>query len=88
MSSHNRVMEMSTLRDVLVWSLVVNYGILLVWFVMFSLAHDAVYRLHTRWFRLSRETFDALNYGGMAVYKIGVLLLNVAPLVALLISGA
>lgn len=79
---------MSTLRDVLVWSLVVNYGILLVWFVMFSLAHDAVYRLHTRWFRLSRETFDALNYGGMAVYKIGVLLFNVAPLVALLISGA
>ena len=78
---------MSTLRDVLVWSLVVNYGILLVWFVMFSLAHDAVYRLHTRWFRLSRETFDALNYGGMAVYKIGVLLLNVAPLLALLISG-
>ena len=30
---------------------------------------------------------DALNYGGMAVYKIGVLLLNVAPLLALLISG-
>ena len=78
---------MSNLRDVLVWSLVVNYGILLVWFVMFSLAHDTVYRLHTRWFRLSRETFDALNYGGMAVYKIGVLLLNVAPLLALLISG-
>lgn len=78
---------MSTLRDVLVWSLIVNYGILLVWFVMFSLAHDAVYRLHTRWFRLSRETFDALNYGGMAVYKIGVLLFNVAPLLALLISG-
>ena len=54
---------------------------------MFSLAHDTVYRLHTRWFRLSRETFDALNYGGMAVYKIGVLLLNVAQLLALLISG-
>ena len=80
-------MDLSTLRDVLVWSLVVNYGILLVWFVMFSLAHDTVYRLHTRWFRLSRETFDALNYGGMAVFKIGVLLLNVAPLLALLISG-
>ncbi len=80
-------MDLSTLRDLLVWSLVVNYAILLVWFVMFSLAHDTVYRLHTRWFRLSRETFDALNYGGMAVYKIGVLLLNVAPLLALLISG-
>lgn len=80
-------MDLSTLRDVLVWSLIINYAILLVWFVMFSLAHDAVYRLHTRWFRLSRESFDALNYGGMAVYKIGVLLLNVAPLVASLIVG-
>ncbi len=80
-------MDLSTLRDVLLWSLVVNYAILLVWFLVFSRAHDAVYRLHSRWFRLSRESFDALNYGGMAVYKIGVLLLNVAPLLALLISG-
>lgn len=80
-------MDLSTLRDVLLWSMVVNYAILLVWFVVFSRAHDAVYRMHTRWFRLSPETFDALNYGGMAVYKIGVLLLNVVPLIAVALSG-
>lgn len=75
-----------TLRDVLIWSLVFNYVILLVWFGALVFAHDWVYRLHTRWFRLSRETFDALHYGGMAVYKIGILLLNLAPLVAVLIA--
>ena len=74
---------MTTLRDVLIWSLVFNYVILLVWFTALTLAHDWVYRLHTRWFQLSRESFDAIHYGGMAVYKIGVLLLNVAPLAAL-----
>jgi hypothetical protein len=76
-------MNLDTLRDVLLWSMVVNYGVLLIWFAAFTVAHDRIYALHHRWFSISRETFDALHYGGMAVYKIGVLLLNLAPLVAL-----
>ena len=79
-------MTTTTVRDLLIWSLVFNYVILMVWFVALTVAHDAVYRLHSRWFALSRETFDAIHYGGMAVYKIGVLLLNLAPLVAVLIA--
>ena len=81
-------MNLDTLREVLLWSLVINYGVLLIWFAAFTLAHDRLYRLHSRWFAVSRETFDALHYGGMAVYKIGALLLNLAPLVALwLVTG-
>jgi len=79
-------MTTTTLRDLLIWSLVFNYVILMVWFIALTVAHDWVYRLHTRWFNLSRETFDAIHYGGMAVYKIGILLLNLAPLVAVLIA--
>ena len=79
-------MTTTILRDVLIWSLVFNYAILMVWFGVLTLAHDWIYRLHTRWFTLSRETFDAIHYGAMSVYKIGVLLLNLAPLVALLIA--
>ena len=73
----------SELKAILLWCIGINYGILLIWFGVFFLAHDRLFRMHTRWFKLSVETFDALNYGGMAVYKIGVLLLNVAPLIAL-----
>ena len=76
--------DLNAVRQILIWSLVVNYAVLLLWFAAIALAHDWVYRLHTRWFRLSRETFDALHYGGMAVYKIGTLLINVAPLVGVL----
>jgi len=43
--------------------------------------------LHTRWFKLSVETFDAIHYAGMSVYKIGVLLLNLAPFAALYLSS-
>jgi hypothetical protein len=76
-------MATDDLRDVLLWCVAINYAVLLLWFGVFTLAHDWVYRMHTRWFRLSPEMFDALNYGGVAVYKIGILLFFVVPLIAL-----
>jgi hypothetical protein len=76
-------MDVSELKEFFFWSTVINYGVLLVWFAGFTFAHDWVYRMHTRWFKLSVETFDALNYLGVAVYKIGIMLLNLTPLIAL-----
>lgn len=76
-------MNTALIRDFLLWCAVINYGVLLGWFAAFTLAHDAMYRLHHKWFAVSREQFDAIHYAGMAVYKVGVLLLNIAPYVAL-----
>lgn len=76
-------MDIAQLHAFLVWCAAINYGILLVWFLAFTLAHDAIHRLHSRWFRLSPETFDALNYAGVAVYKIGIMLFVLVPLLAL-----
>jgi hypothetical protein len=74
---------MNETKHVLLWCVGLNYAFLLIWFGMFVFAHDWMYRLHGRWFKLSVETFDALHYGGLAAYKIGIILLNVVPLVAL-----
>ncbi len=76
-------MTIDELKHLLLWCTLVNYGVLLVWFGAFTFAHDGMFRLHTRWFRISRETFDGIHYGAMAVYKIGVLPLNLVPLAAL-----
>lgn len=76
-------MSIESVRRALLWCAVINYGILLVWFLFFMLAHDWMYLLHGRWFRISLEHFDMLHYGGMAIYKIGILLFNFAPFVAL-----
>ena len=78
-------MTVAELKAFLIWSTAVNYGVLFLWFGAFALAHDWVYRMHSRWFRLSVEQFDVLHYAGVAMYKIGIILLNVAPLVALYI---
>ena len=76
-------MTVHEIRELLLWSLGINYAILLIWFGAFTCAHGWMYRLHTRWFKLTVDTFDAIHYAGMAVYKIGVILLNLVPLAGL-----
>jgi hypothetical protein len=71
---------MAGVMKFLIWSAVINYAVLFIWFGAFVLARGQMYRLHTRWFKLSAETFDALHYAGMSVYKIGILMFNVVPL--------
>jgi hypothetical protein len=80
-------MDMSSVRDFLLRCLVINYVILLVWFGVFVFAHGWLFRMHTRWFRMTEERFDAIHYAAMAGYKIGILLFNLTPWLALLISS-
>jgi hypothetical protein len=76
-------MTIYTLGNFLLWCTVLNYVILILWFLVFCLAHEWMFKLHGRWFRLTATQFDAIHYGGMSVYKIGILLLNLVPLIAL-----
>jgi hypothetical protein len=80
-------MTIDMVRDVLLWCTVLNYGILLLWFLVFSLAHDWMYRFHGRWFRVSPEQFDGIHYAGIAFYKVGIFLFNLIPYAALRIVG-
>jgi hypothetical protein len=76
-------MTLELVRHLLAWCAIINLGILLWWFLFFTLAHEWVYRFHGKWFNLSKEQFDTIQYGGMAVYKIGIILFNLVPYVAL-----
>jgi hypothetical protein len=76
-------MTVEILRDVLGWSAVINYAVLMVWFLFFLLAHDWMYRFHGRWFSLSVENFDAIHYASMGFYKLCIFLFNLVPYLSL-----
>lgn len=80
-------MTINAIRDTLLWCAGLNYAVLLVWSGTFIFARDWMYRMHSRWFKLSGETFDAMHYGGLAVYKIGILLFNLVPWIALCLAS-
>jgi hypothetical protein len=76
-------MDIDAIRAFLLASLGLAYALLIAWFGVFRGFHDALHRLHARWFRLTPEAFDAVNYGGMAAFKIAALLLFAIPWLAL-----
>ena len=61
----------------------INAGWLLLWLLAFVWLHDWMYRMHSRWFTLSLERFDAIHYGGMALFKMAVVVFNLVPYLAL-----
>jgi hypothetical protein len=80
-------MTIEMLRSALLWCSVINYGLLILWFLLFVIPHEWMYRLYGRWFRLTAEQFDAVNLAGIVLYKVAILLFNLVPYVALRIIG-
>ena len=76
-------MNLQLLFKFLLWCTVINYTVLILLFVALLFAGNFLFRLHSRLFQLTRAQFDLMMYGSMAFYKIGTLLLNAVPLIAL-----
>ena len=77
---------METAKNFLLWCTVLNYGILLLWSVLFRWAHDWHYNLTKSWFSdLSAESYDMVNLFGIAFYKLAVMVFNLVPYIALCI---
>lgn len=79
-------MTLNEIKNALLWCVGINYALLVIWFCTFIYAHDWLHCMHGRWFKMPVESFNILNYAGMAAYKLGIILFNLVPLVALFVS--
>jgi hypothetical protein len=78
-------MSIEMIRNWLLVCGLINIGMMMFWALMFIAAHDWIYKMHTKWFKLSVETFDSIHYAGMAFFKLVIFLFNFVPYFALLI---
>jgi hypothetical protein len=74
-------MSLVTLKVALLWCAMFNYSILLLWLVLIIAMHDWFYGICARFFRITLQTFDVVNYGGIAAYKLLILVFNFVPYV-------
>ena len=51
--------------------------------VVLVFARDFIFRVHTRWFKISEERFDEIHYTMMGYYKLVVFVFNLIPYLAL-----
>ncbi len=78
-------LTIETLSALLGWAALINYALLVVWFLLFVFAHGWLYRLYNEWFDLPVETYNSAHYLGMMFFKMALFLFFLAPWLALLI---
>ena len=79
-------MTVDVVRGVLLWSGIINYGILIFWILLYLFARGLLHRL-ARWYRLSPEQFDLIQFSGIVLYKLAIFFFNLVPYVALRIAA-
>jgi len=80
-------MDIQTLTSFFMWCTIMNGALLVLWSIMLLFAPDLVYRTQSRWFPISRETFNVVIYCFLGAFKIVFLAFNLVPYLALLIVG-
>jgi len=83
----NNTMDIQTVRAFFMWCTIINGALLVLSFLILACAGDFVYRVHTKWFPMARETFNVVIYSIIGLYKIFFLGFNLVPYVALVIVG-
>ncbi|MEJ2470964.1 MAG: hypothetical protein P8Y96_07580 [Desulfuromonadales bacterium] len=80
-------MDIQILTSFFMWCTIINLCVYLVWVVFLVILPDFVYNIQSRFFPISRETFNTVIYSFLGAFKIFFLVFNVTPYVALLIIG-
>lgn len=80
-------MDIQTLTSFFMWCTIINFGVLILSFVMMITIADLAYRIHSKWFPMPQQTFTVVIYSLLGLYKIAWFGFNVVPWVALLIVG-
>ena len=78
---------MDSLLNFLLWSAIINLGLLFISFFAFTLGGDFIYRIHGKWYDINKDHFNAIIYSGMIFYKICILFFNIVPYIVLRIIG-
>lgn len=69
-------MNVEQLRSALLYCTIMNFAVLWLWGNALYPATRVVVPLVGRVFRFSAERFHAINFAGIVLYKVGVLLLS------------
>ena len=71
-------MTVEQVREMLLWSAIINYGFVILWAGLYLLARGLLNRV-AHWWRLTPEQFDAFQFGGILLYKMGIWMFFIIP---------
>lgn len=83
MATDDQINMLKTIAGILLRCFILSFALLMLWFIIFLMAGDFAYSIHSRWFDLSRREFDIMNYYGMAFVKICSIMFFLFPYISI-----
>lgn len=80
-------MDIEMLTKFFMWCTILNMGLLMFSFLILAFIGEFVYKMHSKWFPMPRETFNVVLYSFIGMYKITVIVFNAVPWIVLTIIG-
>jgi len=80
-------MNIETLTTFFMWCTILNFALLILASLIGICAKDWAYGMHSKWFGISRETFNVAIYSFLGLYKVLIFVFSLTPYIALLIVG-
>jgi hypothetical protein len=80
-------MNIQNLTTFFMWCTIINAALLIYSSLFLCFAPDFVYRLQSRWYSISRETFDIVAYSYLGLFKLLFFVFSLTPYLALVIIG-
>jgi hypothetical protein len=80
-------LQVEQLTHIFGWCTAIDSILLVIWLAMFIFNHDWIYRTHQKWFDLSAQQFNMVNYCGMGLFKIFIFVFNLVPYLALRLAA-
>ena len=78
-------MDLETIREFFMWCTIINGALFVLSFLICASAGEWVYRMHSKWYPISKEAFYVALYSFMGLFKILFIMFNLVPYLALLI---
>ncbi len=73
-------MDIQLLTSFFMWCTILNIGLLLVASLLGMIfSTDFVYKIHSKWFPMQKDTFNAVLYALIGIWKIFIFVFNVIP---------
>ena len=80
-------MDIDSITAFFMWCTILNFALLVLSSLLCICAGDWAYRIHSKLFSISRETFNVAMYSFLGLYKGLVFVFILIPYIALLIVG-
>lgn len=76
-------MTVEMIRAFFGWCTLLNWGIMIIYFMFITLGRSWTYRMHGKMFDIPPENFGKIHYQILGGYKVAVFVFNLVPYLVL-----